>query len=766
MDELGKITELQRSAVQQSAVLATDAVVHAMIDVVPMVTVLLDSGLTVIDCNTVCAELLGFASVDDCARQLMTLEHPLPDDGISLKERAAMAAVSSYERFMCYLMTSGGSLLPFETTMVRLSWGDNYRIVLFGHDLRERIEREQKIREAEQRSLTLDYERRAAMEASDAKSMFLANMSHEIRTPMNAIIGMTELMRTDNLDTLQLSYLADIKKMSAALLGLINDILDFSKIEAGRMDLNPDNFDLRALFDNICSLFMFVISGKSLEFVTEFDAGLPVALYADELRLRQLITNIVNNAIKYTREGYVRLSMKRSVTDGKEYLSIEVEDTGIGIKEEDLPKLFGEFQQLDQANNRGITGTGLGLAITKRIAAMMDGDIQVSSVYGEGSRFVISIPLVPGDESKLASAMVEGDIVIAEDAEVLVVDDNQINITVALGFLARLGVTADFAVSGQEAIEMLQTKRYDLVFMDHMMPGMDGIDATKAIRALDGEYYKQLHIVALTANAVSSAKEAFLQAGMNDFLSKPIEQQALSIILGKWLRGKKLKSAGDSVDDDTEQEQEIFIRNKTSLHTRQTREFVHSAIDRLSGLRRFGGDEKFYKRIMEDFLKDHADDMILLRGYLAENDPDGARRIAHTLKSTAALIGAIRLSGVAESVERTLHDMDDCNEENLTSLDNELNLVLDELRPAPDSDAVPEVVQNIPPLDKEAALALLDKLEPLLKARSSQCLELFDEISDTFTPLGALGQDLLENLDSFDFKEALGVTYKIREKLL
>jgi signal transduction histidine kinase/CheY-like chemotaxis protein/HPt (histidine-containing phosphotransfer) domain-containing protein len=408
-------------------------------------------------------------------------------------------------------------------------------------------------------------EARQVAEASNkTKSDFLATMSHEIRTPMNTIIGMSDLMPMDNLTTLQRDYFNDIRKMGKSLLTIINDILDFSKIEAGKLELVPVHFDLYALFDNIFSMSRFLAEGKGLHWNARRDYGLPQYLYGDEIRIRQVLTNILNNAVKYTRAGSVSFILG-SGTYGKddpvmvtptEYLIAVIEDTGVGIKQQDIPRLFESFQQLDAKSNRGITGTGLGLAITRQLLDLMGGHIEVKSEYGQGSCFTLYIPLVQGDPSKIEhdkTSMVTA----TSSVCVLVVDDMIENLTVVRGFLALRNIDVETAQSGADAIRMIEEKAkaaigsqcptgYDLIFMDHMMPEMDGLEATQRIRELEsnwtplGTASHPVPIIALSANAIAGVRDIFLKSGMNDFLSKPIEAFALNTILAKWLPADKI----------------------------------------------------------------------------------------------------------------------------------------------------------------------------------------------------------------------------------
>ncbi|MHB9293011.1 response regulator protein [Hollandina sp. SP2] len=498
------------------------------------------------------------------------------------------------------------------------------------------------------RTEELEVQTRLAEAASQAKSQFLASMSHEIRTPMNAIIGMSDLMRTDNLDKVQLGYFNDIKKMAKALLQIINDILDFSKIEAGKMEIIPVHYHVLSLYDNICSMSTFTAMSKELEFRHSFDSHIPHALYGDEVRVRQVITNIVNNAIKYTREGYVHLKAERVMRKGKEWIAFIVEDSGIGIKVEDIPKLFGKFQQFDSRKNRGIVGTGLGLSITKNLVEMMGGEIEVTSEYEKGSIFSIYLPLVAGDESKIEQTGAVGRVIATEDTKILVVDDNSINLTVALGFLATHKIEADTVLSGQAAIEQVQQKRYDLVFMDHMMPGMDGIEATARIRGLPEVWYKNMPIIALSANAVTGAREAFLEGGMNDFISKPIDAGQLNLMLLKWLPKEKIAGIAEEgkkgVDKDGGEEEAYdgLLRELQGIE----------GLDIKVGLSHVGNNVGTYIAILRQFCKEFEGYVEEIQRYRATEEWKEYSIRLHGIKGVLANIGMGRLSEWAYRLEQ------------------------------------------------------------------------------------------------------------------
>ena len=387
--------------------------------------------------------------------------------------------------------------------------------------------------------------------ANSAKSAFLANMSHEIRTPINAILGLNTMTKRETKEESTLEYANEIEQAGQTLLALINDILDISKVESGKMEIVPVEYDLSSLINDVSNMIDFKAKAKNLQLKINVGENLPSKLFGDDVRIRQVLINLLSNAVKYTEKGTVTLSVSGVISGNKLSIKYDVTDTGIGIRAEDMDKLFAKYERLDTIKNRNVEGTGLGMAITKRLLSLMDSQLDVKSTYGEGSTFSFCIEQGIVDKTPI------GDInsrfkkvektedfenrFIAPDAKLLVVDDNKVNRLVFTKLLARLKVQIDEADSGKVAIDKCNENEYDIVFLDHMMPVMDGLETLEHIRENSVGPNIDTPIIALTANAISGSREFYLEAGFDDYLSKPTEPKKLEKMIYDLLPETKIE---------------------------------------------------------------------------------------------------------------------------------------------------------------------------------------------------------------------------------
>jgi signal transduction histidine kinase/CheY-like chemotaxis protein len=731
--------------------------------------------------------------------------------------------------------------------------------------------------------------------ANKAKSQFLASMSHEIRTPMNAIVGMSELVLREPLGQDAKEYALGIKQAGGNLLSIINDVLDFSKIEAGKLELVEGPYVLASFLNDIVNIIRVKLTEKPVRFYTNIDANLPNSLLGDEARLRQILLNLLGNAVKYTNRGFVSLTITTvskepeapGIAAGERiWLKIDVSDSGIGIKQEDLSKLFGEFIQFDLRRNRNIEGTGLGLAICSRLCAAMGGELSAASVYGEGSVFTVTLPQfvvskapfaqvrepenkkvliyerrkvysrsiswslsnlnVPHDEvtgeAEFAEALRrepwfyvfsgygmyktiqplmdklnprpglalmtdermdvnipgvrfisipaqalsisnvlndEPDVrnyyeagnldfikFTAPQARVLIVDDMYTNLKVAEGLMAPYGMTVDFCLSGTEAVELVKRRRYDIVFMDHMMPEMDGIESTEIIRNWEKEqslspgWNGAVPIIALTANAIAGMKEVFLSHGFDDYLAKPIEMSKLDAILTKWLNAEK-------------REKPLF----KPVQNVEITPLIIQGVDTGHGLLMCGGKMEGFRQVLKSFCDDTRTRLALLRQGL---DTPGLSitqftLLTHSIKSAAATIGA---RNEAESAARL--------EEAGTAADR--GFIQDELpgfceRLSELEERIRNALNSAPPNTGLEAAADTDAgaagdtglaaplLRELCEALEKQDIDAIDRAFDKLTEK-ALSPDLKKNLDGIsaqiltgDYSQAAAAAKTVLERL-
>ena len=399
--------------------------------------------------------------------------------------------------------------------------------------------------------------RQDAIKANRAKSDFLANMSHEIRTPLNAVLGMDELiiMETEKRKDIDpeftgciKEYAENIKDAGQVLLSVINDILDLTKIESGKTEIKPAPYKLRELVSGVGTIVRVRAEQKGLSYEEKIDSAIPDDLIGDELRIRQIMINLLNNAVKYTESGKVILEITmKDKAENSLTLCISVRDTGIGIKEEDLPHIFGDFQRLDEEKNRWIEGTGLGLSIVKRMANLMQGNVEASSKYGEGSVFTVCLPQAISSVSLIKNENEKGSNRIAElvtfdtpGCHYLIVDDNKLNVIVAKRFLEKINGRIDSAYGGEEALGKMRETKYDLIFMDHMMPEPDGIRTYELSLEDNENVNRETPVIMMTANALSGVREEYLEKGFADYLSKPIEIGEMLRIIKQYVPAEKI----------------------------------------------------------------------------------------------------------------------------------------------------------------------------------------------------------------------------------
>lgn len=500
--------------------------------------------------------------------------------------------------------------------------------------------------------LAVEKEKQMAIAAGEAKEKFIANMSHEIRTPINTIIGMNEMILRESEDELMKEYARNVQSASKLLLGLINDVLDFSKIEAGKMDILETEYYLSRILADAIEGIKLKAEAKGLAVNVEVDETLPLVLKGDEIRIRQILNNLLSNAVKYTKEGYVTLDVRGVYLQEEFALCISVKDTGIGIKPEDLNKLFGSFQRLEENKNRYIEGTGLGLNITRQLVSLMGGRIDVKSDYGKGSCFTVYIPQQIIDSTaigKLEDAYKRETFVkeefksklYAPDAEVLVVDDNEMNLAVVNALLKRTGIKLTMAHGGAECLELCKDKKYDLILMDHMMPKPDGIETLHMLRKNTGGLNHDTDVIVLTANAIAGMAEKYIEEGFNDYLSKPILAEDLENMLCRYLKGAELKDkAGDEDSDADKADALADSDNKTDI-----------TIDKKLGLQYCANNEEMYQEMVSVYCSQGEKNLRNLSEYYDARDWQNYKIIVHSLKSTSVVVGAAGFSEKAKKLE-------------------------------------------------------------------------------------------------------------------
>ena len=529
-----------------------------------------------------------------------------------------------------------GTPAYYLVNVARITWLSDHRLVVYCYDKTDLVLKEAQAKESMERERMLIIQKESAQAAIEAKNRFIANISHEIRTPMNAVLGMSELLLQENLNNRQSGYAKDIKTSAEALLDIINDILDVSKIQSGKLSLAPENYNFNSLIDHIRSIARILVEDKDISFELQIEGEIPVCLFGDDIRLRQILLNLLSNAVKFTYAGYVRLTI--CVTDTS--IQFTVSDSGIGIRSEDIDKIFEAFEQFDKQKNRAKCGTGLGLSITKALVDAMGGRIDVDSVYGQGTSFRVEIPKVLGDEEYIYNNDENEIDIYSPDAKILVVDDNMVNLNVACGLLRLCQITAETASSGQQAIEMVERNQYDIVFMDHMMPEMDGLEATRIIREMGID----TPIIALTASAVVGTKELMMDAGMDDYLSKPIITSQLRRILHKWIPAEKQSQTSPATEEHCNNEDTSCVEFWEKIEKIE-------GISVSKGLKRVEGQRDIYEHMLRLMIREIEKCRQNITEFLEAGDMHNLCIEVHSIKSSLASIGALALEKDAYELE-------------------------------------------------------------------------------------------------------------------
>lgn len=582
--------------------------------------------------------------VEDTEYYYFVAELKLP--GVSLRGVVPASEVASEKDSISFLILWVFGLLIFMFTIAMVY------VVLSEKKARENKE--------------LIREKENAESASKAKSIFLANMSHEIRTPINGILGMDSMLLKECKDETLRDYALNIQSAGQTLLSLINDILDISKIESGKMEILPVTYSVFTVLNDCYNMVAVRAKDKNLELVMDISPEIPTALFGDEVRIRQVVNNLLSNAVKYTNEGSVTLSVWAEKVDvdpmqgdntSRVELFIQVKDTGIGIREKDREKLFADFVRLDEKRNRNIEGTGLGLNLTKQLLDMMGGTIEVESTYGVGSVFTVSLLQQVSDEKPLGDfeKLYRQHVNVvdaaqerfeAPEAKILVVDDVQMNLKVFVGLLKSTKIQIDTAINGAEALELVQKQHYDVIFLDHMMPVMDGEEAFRRMKKLEKNPNANTPVVMLTANAVAEARNGYMDEGFSDYMAKPIREEVLLTTLKKFLSKELVKIIGEEKLDEplkvTEPKSQLALSD---------------FLDTATGLAYCMNDKKFYKEMLDEYVK--SEKTAELKEYFENGDLEYYRITVHAVKSTSLTIGASKVSEDAKALELA------CKENNL-----------------------------------------------------------------------------------------------------
>lgn len=594
--------------------------------------------------------------------------------------------------------------------------------------------------------IRLEQQTEIANQANRAKSIFLAKMSHEIRTPINSVLGMNELILRESSEKQIRSYATDIKTSASALLSLINEILDSSKIESGKLEILPVEYELDSLLNDVAGMIFIKAKEKELDFRLSVDEALPNRLYGDDVRIRQILTNLLTNAVKYTEKGAVTLFLTGKIESGYVIMHYEVRDTGIGIKEEDMPKLCMDFERLEEKRNRSVEGTGLGMSIVVGLLRLMESQLKVDSVYGEGTTFSFDLRQKMVDEQPIGSFEERSRVLhkeqeyqplfIAPEAKILLVDDNDINRRVFCNLLKATRVQITDVDSGEKCLDKTMSEHYDLIFLDHMMPGMDGVETLHYMREQEENLCKDTPVIILTANAVVGAKEHYLEEGFDDFLAKPINPEKLERMLRRWLLDSLVQENREQMfgDDSEDEETKIEVPEIEEFDLELAR--THLAPESL-----------LYSTLLDFYHSIDGESAQLEELAQHLEEPGGMEQYrvrVHALKSTAAMLGAMILSKLARLLERA------ASEDNRARIELLQPVLLEEL------------------VSHKEYLSVLDKQEKnMCSINAPQLLELLDGLSDCLYRRDIDQADAYsEQLGAFQFEaEVQQAVDRLREQI-